>query len=335
MKIRMGNRRRVKVFRQEGVYHVISRTAYQRYSLGDGEKEMFVRMMRRQAEFCGVEVLAYCVMSNHFHLLVKVPYQETISDLELIRRYRVLYAGEKRSIRAIAPDELEEKLSQGGAEGDAIREKLLARMGDVSAFMRELKQRFGIWYNHQTKNHGTLWAERFKSLIVEPSREAMAKVAAYIDLNPVRAEMVKDPAEYRYCSYAAAMANVRAAKDGYLSIYYGKEWEVVMRSYRIYLYGEGYQSKGDSGKDPGRITAEQLEAVLQSGGKLAMSELLRMRVRYFSDGMVMGSREYLKDFYERHREYFPEKRKAVFAKPQGADWGGLEVVRNLQVDVFG
>jgi hypothetical protein len=27
-------------------------------------------------------------------------------------------------------------------------------MGDVSAFMRELKQRFGIWYNHQTKNHG-------------------------------------------------------------------------------------------------------------------------------------------------------------------------------------
>jgi putative transposase len=78
----------------------------------------------------------------------------------------------------------------------------------------------------------------------------MAKVAAYIDLNPVRAEMVKDPAEYRFCSYAAAMANVRAARDGYLDIYYGKEWEVVMRSYRIYLYGEGYQSKGDPEKIP-------------------------------------------------------------------------------------
>jgi hypothetical protein len=52
-----------------------------------------------------------------------------------------------------------------------------------------------------------------------------------------------------------------------------------------------------------------------------MSELLRMRVRYFSDGMVLGSREYLNGFYERQREYFPEKRKAVFAKPKGADWG--------------
>jgi putative transposase len=78
-----------------------------------------------------------------------------------------------------------------------------------------------------------------------------------------------------------------------------------------------------------------LESVLKAGGKVEMSELLRMRVRYFSDGMVLGSREYLNGFYERQREYFPEKRKAVFAKPKGADWGGLEVVRNLKVKVFG
>jgi beta-glucosidase len=103
--MKLGCRRRVKIGRQEAVYHVISRTAYQRYSLGDGEKEMFVRMMRRQAEFCGVEVLAYCVMSNHFHLLVKVPYVERISDEELIRRYRLMYSDEKRSMRAIAPEE--------------------------------------------------------------------------------------------------------------------------------------------------------------------------------------------------------------------------------------
>jgi putative transposase len=64
-------------------------------------------------------------------------------------------------------------------------------MGDVSVFMRELKQRFAIWYNHKHRNQGTIWSDRFKSVIVEPSREAMSKVAAYIDLNPVRAELVR------------------------------------------------------------------------------------------------------------------------------------------------
>jgi hypothetical protein len=43
---------------------------------GDEEKEMFVRMMRKQAVFCGVDVLAYCMMSNHFHILARVRHEE-------------------------------------------------------------------------------------------------------------------------------------------------------------------------------------------------------------------------------------------------------------------
>ena len=85
------------------------------------------------------------------------------------------------------------------------RDALQGSIGDVSVFMRDLKQRFTIWYNHQNGNRGTLWMERFKSLVVEPSLQAMATVAAYIDLNAVRSEQVEDPANYRYCSYAAAM----------------------------------------------------------------------------------------------------------------------------------
>jgi putative transposase len=65
------------------------------------------------------------------------------------------------------------------------------------------------------KNEGSIWSDRFKSVIVEPSREAMMKVAAYIDLNPVRAEMVDDPADYRFCSYGAALGGQKEARRGY------------------------------------------------------------------------------------------------------------------------
>ena len=68
-------------------------------------------------------------------------------------------------------------------------------MGDVSAFMKELKQRFSIWFNRSHKRFGTLWAERFKSVLIENAASALRTVAAYIDLNPVRAGLVEDPKE--------------------------------------------------------------------------------------------------------------------------------------------
>ena len=74
-KTKIRNRpRRAMVRGMDGVYHLLSRTSCRQYLFGDEEKEMFVRLMRRQAEFCGVDVLAYCVMSNHFHILARVRY---------------------------------------------------------------------------------------------------------------------------------------------------------------------------------------------------------------------------------------------------------------------
>jgi len=75
--------------------------------------------------------------------------------------------------------------------------------------------------------------------------------------------------------------------------------------------------------------------ILRTGGKVEVSELLRRRVRYFSYGMAIGSKLFLKGLYEEHRECFPESRKARFASMKGADWGGLQVVRDLKVDLFG
>ena len=124
--------------------------------LDDVCKEALTRMLRKQAAFCGVEVITYCVMSNHFHVLVRVPESVTLTDAQLIERLEGLY-GPKGVPTVLARQAVAER---GQIDAD-IRQGLIARMSDVSVFMKELKQRFSLWYNRHHVRFGTLWAERF------------------------------------------------------------------------------------------------------------------------------------------------------------------------------
>ena len=63
-KMRLRVRRRLLVKGRSACYHVISRTSCGQYLFGEKEKEMFLRMVRKQASFCGIEVVSYTVMSN-------------------------------------------------------------------------------------------------------------------------------------------------------------------------------------------------------------------------------------------------------------------------------
>ena len=61
---------------------------------------------------------------------------------------------------------------------------------------------------------GHLWESRFKSVLLEGSRETLIKVCAYVDLNAVRAGLVEDPKDYRWCGYVEALAGVGSAREG-------------------------------------------------------------------------------------------------------------------------
>ena len=116
-------------------------------------------------------------------------------------------------------------------------------MWDVSVFMKLLKQRFTQWFNQQWGRKGTLWEERFKSVLVEGTGEVLATMAAYIDLNPVRAGIVKDPADYRWCGYDEATAGSRRAQRGLRAVMAGGErvteaqdkLHEAMAKYRVWL----------------------------------------------------------------------------------------------------
>ena len=203
----------MKVSGAAAVYHCMTRTVNGEMLFKDREKEMLRKMLWQVADFSGVEILTYCVMSNHFHVLVRVPEPENLSDAELMRRYKVLYP-KPTKYQTASTKVMEEKLQEGGDEAEAIRRKLLARMSDVSEFMKTIKQRFSVWFNRTHRRYGTLWADRFKSVLVEGKGNPLQTMAAYIDLNPVRAGIVEDPKEYRFCGYAEAVAGEKKAKLG-------------------------------------------------------------------------------------------------------------------------
>ncbi len=169
-------------------YHCISRVVERRLAFGPEEKEQFVRLMRSYEGFCQVRVLSYCVMSNHFHIMVEVrkrPEGEVYSDAWLLKQAALIYS--KPAVRMLK-EALETFRSQGhDAAAEELKEKYLGRMWDVSQFMKELKQRFSLWFNKRENRKGTLWEERFTSVLLEGELATLSVMSAYIDLNPVRA----------------------------------------------------------------------------------------------------------------------------------------------------
>ncbi len=76
------------------IYHCISRVVDRRFVFEERECEAFRMYMRMYENFSGCRVLSYCVMSNHFHLLLEVPpmVDGGLSDEELLGRLGGLYS---------------------------------------------------------------------------------------------------------------------------------------------------------------------------------------------------------------------------------------------------
>jgi hypothetical protein len=83
------------------------------------------------------------------------------------------------------------------------------------------------------------------------------------------------------------------------------------------------------------MTREEVEQVLENGGELTVSQILRCRVRYLTHGAAIGGGEFLQQVMEENRERFGKHRTSAGCSMRGSDWGGLQVLRGLQRDLFG
>ena len=182
--------RRPRDFVPDRCYHLISRIANRAFYLGEDERTRFVARMWRVAYFSCVEVLASCVMSNHFHVLVYVPAPRALSEDEILARVQALYAGTRLA------DIMKEwdAIAKGGvtAKRKAFLGRYVRRMWNTSEFMKTLKQATSQSFNARLKHAGTMWEARFRARAVMPdAMPELMKIAGYIDRNPVKAGIDK------------------------------------------------------------------------------------------------------------------------------------------------
>mgnify|MGYP001826243258 CR=1 FL=1 len=319
------------------IYHCISRVVDRQFVLGDDEKEQFVAYMRMYEAFSQVRVLSFCVMSNHFHILLEVPSPPedrgaSWSDRKFLKHLETLYS--PAEVREIAWNlrELRKHSTQDAAE--AFRSGYFKRMWDLSQFMKTLKQRFTRWFNRAHARKGTLWEERFKSVLVEDGHAART-MAAYIDLNPVRAKIVDDPKDYRWCSYAEAVAGKERAREGLQRVMFEEEsavsseevaaglllsWRRTAHRYRQILHID--LNRHDANLDP------------EKAPQLSEAEALRCRVRYFADGLAIGSKQFIDKVFGFTRDRFGEKRSSGARKLKRIETS-LRSLRDLQERAVG
>ncbi len=333
------------------IYHCVSRTVGQEFLLGSEEKEHFVRLMRIYEKLCGVTVITFCVMDNHFHLLVAVPRRpvELPSNEELIRRIREAH-GDGMADRVAGW--FERWRESGNEEAiEAERERWFSQMWSLSNFIKVLKQCFTQWYNRRQPSGrcGTLWEARFRSVLVEDGH-ALQTMAAYIDLNPIRARIAADPKDYRWCGYAQACAGVGEAVAGLKRVAIatdpvtgtsaagsaGAEFD-LLSWYRQLLYGKGEERVDAEGRvvKPG-FSEEKVEAVKNEGGHMGVHTYIHLRVRYFTCGLVLGTQGFVEKVFQSKRTWFSSKRLSGARRLQGLDLNDpLRTARDLALKPYG
>ncbi len=264
----------------EGFYHVTSRCVDRTFRFEDDDKTRIAEQMRRMGDFCGVEIGTYTVMSNHFHILLHVLPEHKLSDEELCRRVAALYGTAKaEDLRRTWTIWRKSGDAEGLAQLEAERQALLRRMGDLSNYMKELKQWISRSYNRLHDRKGTLWEDRFWSCLLEDKAETLTAVAAYIDRNAVRAGIVNRPEDYRWCGYAEAHAGREKAQKALASLFRQSEemkWAEAKERY-------GWLLRPVSGTAGKRLPA-------------------------FTRALALGSRSFILETYARFPRVFNAKR---------------------------
>ena len=268
------------------------------FPFGSPEKERFIRILQKLSRLYTVRVLAYQVMSNHFHLLLYAPAKPP-SPEETCRRYAEFHAGK----RVLDPDsQLCALWSQ--------------RLRDVSWFMGHLERLFTVWFNRTrpVRRRGALWAGRFKNTVLEDGM-AVWDCWKYIEMNPVRAGMVKDPADYRFCSFGVW---VQSGKHPFHDTLEKRLFPVLQGLLGV---GSTAEVRRMLSQEFARHRAEEEEGMEEAGRLIRFSTQAHRRVRYWVDGLVIGSELFVREVMGRVRgsEYMQTRRLTPAIDDRAAD----------------
>lgn len=181
-------------------YHCISRCVRQAFLWGEDSltgknykhrKEWVISRLRELVEIFAIDICAYAVMSNHYHLVLRVDRQKAgeWDHRQVAEQWEKLYK------LPLLVDRYLRKNAATRAEitrAEQIIETWRERLSDISWFMRSLNEHLARKANQEDGCTGRFWEGRFKSQALL-DEAAVLTCMSYVDLNPVRAGVAKTP----------------------------------------------------------------------------------------------------------------------------------------------
>ena len=300
--------------------HVYNRIAGSSHDLlfVDADKEYFIQRLISLTSFYVIDVLGFAVLGNHFHAILHIPATPP-TNAEAAKRYSRFHGG------------------TCNIEHDQRRCRALAKkLRDVSEFMHDLQQPFSRWWNktRPVRRRGHLWGDRFKNTVLE-SGVAVWNCLNYIEANPVRAHMVDDPGQYRFCSFGrwtgtgthpfedAVEAHLLPTLKGSLGLETMTDLRREMRKRFAWITALEQQHRSPQQAETAMAVAAEKEH---------FSLRIDRRVRYWVDGLVIGSQIFIKTTMAESRgEAALKKRRLVRARGPDADRHPLFSFKQLRV----
>ena len=187
-------------------YHVMGRCVRRGYLCGEDattgknyehRRQWIVNRLALLSEVFAIDVLAYAVMQNHYHVVIRVNSKagRSLSNTEVMDRWSKLYG---------LPIVLSQFKAGSLPKDDVPRAQQLIdirrrRLLDISWFMKSLNEYIARLANAEDVCTGAFWEGRFKSQALLDEK-ALLTCMSYVDLNPIRAKIAETPEESEYTS---------------------------------------------------------------------------------------------------------------------------------------
>ncbi|MFC1765936.1 transposase [Planctomycetota bacterium] len=235
-------------------------------------RKMLIDLVRHYSTSYCCQVAALNVMGTHYHAVIQFEAYRTLSPEELRERALLLY-----------PNSAETLDEWPKAKWDRLQERLF----DVSEFMRNLHSAFGRFYNKTYGRFGRFWAERFKSTLLE-NTQAMLDAMLYVELNAVRAGLVERPEQWK----GGSLYLREIGQDDWLmplTTLFEKTKKRALTEYRSLVY-----YRGAVPTKPGQAAVSQRIIKEEEARGFKVSGVYSKRLRYFVDGLVIGSGDFVR-----------------------------------------
>jgi REP element-mobilizing transposase RayT len=181
-------------------YHCVSRCVRRAFLCGldihsgqnfDHRRGWIATRIKQLASVFAIDIAAYAVMSNHFHVVVRIDRERSLAwdRDEVIRRWGMLFSGPMLMQRYVSGETL---VAAEIVRLDEFVEEFRSRLVDLGWFMRCLNEPIARRANAEDGCTGRFWEGRYKSQALLDDTALLACMT-YVDLNPIRAGMASTP----------------------------------------------------------------------------------------------------------------------------------------------